>query len=73
MRKVSLEGIITTVAGTGEAGFSGDGGPATAARLGNPNSGVVDAAGNLYVAEGLNKRIRKVIGVAAPGALAPGG
>ena len=73
VRKVSPEGIITTVAGTGVAGFSGDGGPATAARLGNPNSGVIDAAGNLYVTEGLNKRIRKVIGIAAPGALAPGG
>jgi hypothetical protein len=74
VRKVSPEGIITTVAGTGEAGFTGDNGPATSARLRNPINGVViDAAGNLYFTDRGNLRIRKVIGVAAPGALVPGG
>jgi sugar lactone lactonase YvrE len=67
VRKVSPEGMISTVAGTGERGFGGDGGPATAARLAGPSGVAIDAAGNLYFAEGGNKRIRKVIGVAAPG------
>jgi sugar lactone lactonase YvrE len=69
VRKVSLEGIITTVAGTGAAGFSGDGGPATAARL-DPSKVAIDAVGNLYVTDAGNKRIRKVIGIAAPGLVA---
>jgi hypothetical protein len=78
IRKVSPEGIISTVAGSGatgvgSGGFSGDGSPATSARLNLPASVAIDAAGNLYIAEILNKRIRKVIGVAAPGLLAPGG
>jgi len=62
VRKLTLAGFITTVAGNGVRGFSGDGGPATAASLTfNPNSGVaVDASGNLYVADTGNMRIRKV-------------
>jgi hypothetical protein len=60
IRKVDTGGTITTVAGTGFSGFSGDGGPATAARLSNPNSVAIDAAGNLYIADGINRRIRKV-------------
>ena len=60
IRKVSPAGIITTVAGNGIPGFSGDGGPATAASLGNPSGVAVDAAGNLYVADTYNHRIRKV-------------
>ncbi len=61
VRKVSARtGVITTVAGTGLAGFSGDGGLATAARLDTPHGIAVDAAGNLYIADTNNNRIRKV-------------
>src|SRR5205807_2657987 len=60
VRKVSPEGLIFTVAGTGSVGFSGNGGLATAARFDDPNPGAVDAAGNLYIADGNNQRIRKV-------------
>ena len=54
------EWTIETVAGTGTRGFSGDGGPATAAQLGGPQGVAVDDAGNLYIADGWNRRIRKV-------------
>jgi sugar lactone lactonase YvrE len=60
VRKVDLNGIITTVAGTGEHGYSGDGGPATQAELGFPSDIAVDAAGNLYIADPDNSRVRKV-------------
>ncbi|MDE0628041.1 MAG: hypothetical protein OXH99_16725 [Bryobacterales bacterium] len=60
IRKIDTEGIITTVAGTGEEGVSGDGGPATEARLNKPRGVVVDAVGNLYIADSDNHRIRKV-------------
>jgi len=66
IRKVDPSGIITTVAGTGasdsigQGGFSGDGGPATAARLNLPDAVAVDAAGNLYIADSSNSRIRRV-------------
>ncbi len=53
-------GLITTVAGTGEYGFSGDGGPATQARLALPQGVFVDRAGNLYIADGVNFRVRRV-------------
>ena len=53
-------GTITTIAGTGEGGFSGDGGPATQAHLGGPNDVAVDGAGNVYIADRYNHRIRKV-------------
>jgi trimeric autotransporter adhesin len=52
--------IINTIAGSGASGFSGDGGPATAAMLQNPLSGKFDAAGNLYFADYNNHRIRKI-------------
>ena len=52
--------IIETVAGTGVSGFSGDGGPATAARFGIVNSVDVDAEGNLYIADYGNRRVRRV-------------
>jgi len=61
IRKVA-SGIISTVAGTGTAGFSGDGGPATAAQLALPSSVAVDSAGNVYIADTNNQRIRKIIG-----------
>ena len=56
----AVTGIITTVAGNGTAGFSGDGGPATAAQLDSPTSVTVDSAGNLFLADYNNNRIRKV-------------
>lgn len=61
IRKVTLStGIITTVAGNGTPGSAGDGGPATAANLNNPQGITVDAAGNLYIADTNNNKIRKV-------------
>lgn len=60
VRRLTPAGILSTVAGTGEAGFGGDGGPAVVARLSDPGSLAVDGAGNLYVADTLNGRIRRV-------------
>jgi uncharacterized protein (TIGR03437 family) len=60
VRKVSSKGIITTVAGNGIGGFSGDGGPATKAQLSTPSGLAVDDAGNLYIADYGNLRVRKV-------------
>jgi uncharacterized protein (TIGR03437 family) len=51
---------LTTIAGTGVKGFSGDGGPATKAMLQYPRGLALDAAGNLYIADSTNSRIRKV-------------
>ena len=52
--------VITTVAGNGTEGFSGDGGPATSAELAGPNGVAIDAAGNLFIADTDNNRIRRV-------------
>ena len=60
IRRVDSSGIITTIAGTGVTGFSGDGGPAAQARLAGPRGVAVDAAGNVYIADYGNQRIRKV-------------
>ncbi len=60
IRKIALNGVMTTVAGSGAIGFAGDGGPATAAALNEPNDVVVDAAGNLYFSDTLNNRVRRV-------------
>src|ERR1700733_13994016 len=51
---------ISTVAGIGASGFTGDGGPATAANLAFPAGIAFDSAGNLYIADTANTRIRKV-------------
>ena len=59
IRRVS-NGVITTVAGNGTAGFGGDNGPAPEAQLYNPQSVAVDSAGDLYIADRGNARIRKV-------------
>ena len=55
-------GVITTIAGTGERGFAGDGGPATQARMNEPYGIVIDRAGNIYVADRLNGRVRRIDG-----------
>ena len=60
IRKVSTTGILTTVAGNGTGGFSGDGGSATSAELADPYSVAIDSTGNLYISDGNNLRIRKV-------------
>lgn len=63
VRKVNSAGVISTVAGAGalgNSGFSGDGGPATAALLNSPSGVALDAQGNLYIADTGNGRIRKV-------------
>ncbi len=59
VRKVS-NGVITTVAGNGTPGFSGDNGPAASAQLSDPEGVALDSAGNLYIADAFNNRIRKV-------------
>ena len=61
VRRVDVEtGVITTVAGIGEGGFGGDGGPATRALLNTPTGVAVDGAGNLFIAEMSNRRVRRV-------------
>ncbi len=60
IRKVS-NGVITTVAGNGTLGYSGDGGLATIAQLNSPSGISVDSAGNLYIADTKNNAVRKVI------------
>ncbi len=60
VRKVTPGGVITTVAGNGSFGFSGDGGPATNAKFSSNWGVATDASGNLYIADQLNHRIRKV-------------
>jgi hypothetical protein len=60
IRKVDATGTITTVAGNGEAGFSGDGGTATNASLNAPSCLALDGVGNLFVTDVFNNRIRKV-------------
>jgi hypothetical protein len=60
IRKVDTNGIITTIAGTGRAAFSGDGGAATNATLNGPTDMTLDSAGNLLIADYGNSRVRKV-------------
>jgi len=60
IRKVAADGTITTVAGNGTAGYSGDGGPATGAQLDSPSGVAADSGGNLYIADTDNDVIRKV-------------
>jgi uncharacterized protein (TIGR03437 family) len=60
VRRINLDGSIQTVAGTGVAGFAGDSGPSKAALLSYPYGTVVDAQGNLYIADLGNARVRKI-------------
>jgi hypothetical protein len=82
VRKVSPGGTISTFAGTGEVGFSGDGGPATSAKLYAPSGVAIDGQGNVYIADTGNNRVRKVspggtittfAGGGKPGVLGDGG
>jgi streptogramin lyase len=59
-KRDAKSGFVTTIAGNGKAGFSGDGGPATQAQLSDPHSIGFDAAGDLYIADVRNHRLRKV-------------
>ena len=70
IRKIATTGIITTIAGNGNFGFSGDGGPATAAELEFPLGVAVDASGNLFIAD-TNSVVRKVAASGSAGAPAP--
>lgn len=60
VRQLGIDGVIRTVAGTGEAGYRGDGGPALSAVLHAPGGLAFDDEGNLYIADTLNQRIRRV-------------
>jgi trimeric autotransporter adhesin len=60
VRKVTPTGIITTLAGNNQGGLGGDGGQATAAQLNGPNGVAVDSSGNIYIADTINNRIRKI-------------
>jgi uncharacterized protein YjdB len=82
VRKITPSGIVTTVAGIGSIGFSGDGGPATAAALQNPFAACFDTSGNMYISDLGNARIRKVtpagiistiVGTGTPGYSGDGG
>ena len=60
IRKIDTLGNITTVAGDGTEGFSGDGGPATSAQLSSPQGLAIDSTGTLYLADSGNHRIRRI-------------
>ena len=79
IRKITPDGKIWTIAGTGAPGFSGDGGPASVAALSHPYGLALDLQGNLYVADLGNERVRKIAAdgtirtVAGGGSIPPGG
>lgn len=60
IKKVASSGILTSIAGVGSAGFSGDGGPATAAVLNNPTAVAAGASGDIYFSDQFNHRIRRI-------------
>ena len=60
VRRVDASGTITTFAGTGDAGYAGDGGPATDAELHEPSAVAIDPEGNVFIAESRNRTVRKV-------------
>jgi sugar lactone lactonase YvrE len=63
LREVTTSGIIRALAGTGIAGFAGDGGAALSADLSAPEGIALDGKGNLFVADTANLRVREVVGV----------
>jgi sugar lactone lactonase YvrE len=73
IRKMTPAGIISTIAGDGTQGFSGDGGPAAIAQLSNPRGLAFDAAGNLYFADSGNDRVRKITPAGIVSTVAGGG
>ena len=60
IRKVTAAGLISTIAGNGHPGYSGDNGPAAAAQLNQPYGLAIDTAGNLYIADFGNQRVRRI-------------
>nr|WP_190888771.1 hypothetical protein [Spirosoma profusum] len=60
IRKITLDGIITSIAGNGGKGYTGDGGPAIAAQLQHPRDIAIDSVGNLYFADQYNRRLRRI-------------
>ncbi|MEM7532896.1 MAG: NHL repeat-containing protein [Chloroflexota bacterium] len=66
VRKVDTDGIISTIVGTGDAGYSGDNGPAIDAQLNYPTGLSIDSSGNLLIADSNNNRVRLVKGIAVP-------
>jgi uncharacterized protein (TIGR03437 family) len=82
VRKIDAQGVITTIAGVGVAGFSGDGGPAASAALNLPYGLAADLSGNVYIADLGNQRVRRIApdgsistaaGTGAKGSLGDGG
>lgn len=82
VRAITAAGTVRTVAGTGAAGYSGDGGPATQAELNAPQALAIDSTGNLYIADARNNRVRRVdpagvittvVGTGQPGFSGDGG
>jgi uncharacterized protein (TIGR03437 family) len=73
IRKISADGSIQTIAGTGVSGFAGDGGPASQALLNQPYGLALDPAGNLYIADLGNARVRKITVAGAIQTVAGGG
>ena len=59
--QIAGSGIVSTVAGIGIAGYSGDGGPASAAQINGPNAAAFDNAGNLYISDFNNHRIISIL------------
>ncbi|MBY0506382.1 MAG: hypothetical protein K2X03_20855 [Bryobacteraceae bacterium] len=73
VRRIDPSGRVTTVAGNGQPGFSGDGGPAASAQLNSPYGLAIDATGNLYIADLGNARIRRVSAAGVITTVAGGG